>query len=256
MKKKISNKKMILIILLIILTIILLSNYIKTAEISLFDFFNKKEKTENSLLFKEEQNESELSKINKKEAEADKIKKINEKVNEVDTVNKINKTAEAKIESIALISEIKDPFNQKENKIKKENIIKEDQFSNKSSTQNLLFLEKDIITEKLKPLDKSSAQFLEKAGKNEENKSSDLKEKNNKFIQNIELPFKLLGIIKNNENSRALFLYQGKNIIKKENEKIDIFRIIKINNKEISITYQNKLRIVKLFKEGRNEEQK
>ena len=237
-----SNKKMILILLIIILTIVLLSNYIKTAELSLFELFNKDEAPAESLFFKEEQSKAAASKTAKNDAETNKAE-----TKEV-AIKNVNK--EAKIESIALISEIKDPFNQNENT---ENIIQENKSFNQNTKQDLLFLEKNIIAEKLKPLNKGSAQVLKQNKNAEADKNYELKETNNKLKQNIRLPFKLLGIIKNKENSAALFLYQGKNVLKKENEQIDIYKIKEINNKEISLIYQNEIRIIKLWEEGANE---
>ncbi|CCU79351.1 hypothetical protein HSACCH_01260 [Halanaerobium saccharolyticum subsp. saccharolyticum DSM 6643] len=237
-----SNKKLILILLIIILTIVLLSNYIKTAEISLFELFNKDEALAESLFFKEEQNKSAAVKKAKNDAETNKAE-----TKEV-AIKNVNK--EAKIESIALISEIKDPFNQKENT---ENIIQDNKSFNKNTKQDLLFLEKNIIAENLKSLDKGSAQVLKQNQKAGADKDHELKETNNKLKQNIKLPFKLLGIIKNKDNSAALFRYQGKNVLKKENEQIDIYKIKEINNKEISLIYQNEIRIIKLWEEGANE---
>ena len=252
MKKIFSNKKMILMILIIILTIILLSNYIKTAEISLFKFFDKQTNSKESLFFKNQENKSALTEKaknedkdnNNKDNDNDKDKdKNNDKNNDKDKNNK--NTAKVykndKIESIALISEIKDPFNQKDN-----------QSLNKSYSQDLLFLEKNIIAEKLDHPAKSGAEVLKKNDKNAAEKNFVQKE-NDKLNKNIELPFKLLGIIKSKDNSAALFLYQGQNISRKEDEKIDRFKIEEINNKNISLTYQNKSRIIKLWEEEGNE---
>lgn len=241
MKKIFSNKKMILIILIIILTIILLSNYIKTAEISLFDFFAKEPNSKESLFFKNEDKANIIDRANKS-----------------DTALKNEAKAEVKkdkVESIALISEIKDPFNPKrntENKKNKENIIKEDKSFNKDYNQDLLFLEKNIIAEKLEPIDKSGVEALKPKKETDAAENSDQKEYN-KFDKSIKLPFELLGIIKNKDNSTALFLYKGQNISRKENETIDIFKIEEINNKNISLTYQNQRRVIKLWEEEGNE---
>jgi len=232
MKKIFSNKKIILMILIIILTIILLSNYIKTAEISLFKLFDKQTNSKDSLFFKNQENKSALTEKAKNE------NKDNKDKNNKDTARVYKKD---KIERIALISEIKDPFNQKDN-----------QSLNKSYSQDLLFLEKNIIAEKLDHPDKSGAEVLKKNDKNAAEKNLVQKE-NDKLNKNIELPFKLLGIIKSKDNSAALFLYQGQNISRKEDEKIDRFKIEEINNKNISLTYQNKSRIIKLWEEEGNE---
>ncbi|MGM0500066.1 MAG: hypothetical protein ACQERL_07675, partial [Bacillota bacterium] len=134
----------------------------------------------------------------------------------------------------------------------KENIIKEDKSFNKDYNQDLLFLEKNIIAEKLEPIDKSGVEALKPKKETDAAENSDQKEYN-KFDKSIKLPFKLLGIIKNKDNSAALFLYQGQNISRKENETIDIFKIEEINNKNISLTYQNQRRVIKLWEEEGNE---
>jgi hypothetical protein len=252
MNKIFSNKKIILIILIIILTIILLLNYIKIAEISLLDFFDKHPNSKEGLFFKNEENKLALTEIAKNEDR----NSIIDRAKKSDKNSKNKAKAEAKtvkndkIESIVLISEIKDPFNPKENK---EKVINEDKFLNKAYNQDLLFLEKNIIAEKLEPIDKSGVKALKQKKEIYAAENYDQKEYN-KFDKNINLPFKLLGIIKNKDNSTALFLYQGQNISRKENEKIDIYKIEEINNQNISLTYQTQRRIIKLWEGEGNEE--
>lgn len=232
MKKIFSNKKIILIILIIILAIIFSSNYLKTENIRLPDYFNKQEKIETEQFYEDEakttaQDQKALAAVNNKED---------------------------KIESIALISQIKDPFKQKESEKKenKKNNIAKDEFLNEDFNQDLLFLEENIIADKLQLSDNKDLKNHNQKKEVKSDKNNKVNEGNKELDLNIKLPFKLMGIVKNKNNSAALFLYQGKNILKKENEKIDLFQIKEINNKNIILTYQNKIRVIKLW-EDQNE---
>lgn len=227
MKKIILNKKLVLIILIIILFIILLTNYIKKTDFSLAFLSNKQEKTADEILFKKEKNQSAVEKT---DAEV--------------PVEKSNG-----IENIALISEIKDPFSQNENKKAK---TKENESFTNNTNQKLLVLEKDIVSEKIKSISNDKAEAL---NQNQE-QNAELKEKNIKVSPKMKIPFKLLGIVKNDHNSAALFLYQGRNVLKKENEKIDLFKIQKIDNKSIKLSYQNKIKTITIWEEDKIENSK
>jgi hypothetical protein len=72
-------------------------------------------------------------------------------------------------------------------------------------------------------------------------------------IDRLQLPFKLLGIIRQNNNSAVLFLYQGQTVVKSENDKIGQFTIKEIQNKEIIISYQQAERVIKLWEDRKNE---
>ncbi len=234
MKEILKNKKLILITLSLVLLLILFSAYIKTREIEL------------AILAEENF---------QKEAPTKKKEKL-----------KTKKEAENKIESIALIKEIKDPFQKDAQKNKNEAISAEKTAATKQLKINkknkLIYLEKNIIAENLfdksekspgsnkaqPELSKESAALVSK-----ERTVNSQKDAVQKQLQNIRLPFKLLGIIKNKSNSSALFLYQGQHILKKEKEKIDIFEIETINNKNIILSYQNLKRSLHLWEGDINE---
>ena len=112
--------------------------------------------------------------------------------------------------------------------------------------KDLIYLEKNIIA------DNTAAKSKIKAETKSENITK-TKIKAEKSIKEFRLPFKLLGIIKNADNSSALFLYQGQNILKKEKEKIDIFKVEEINNKNLIISCQDQRRKIHLWEEKNNE---
>ena len=221
MKNILKNKKLLLLILSVFLLLILFSNYLKTVGL-----------TENKL---------KKEKIIEKAAPVDKTK-IEPKIKDEEK--------QKEIESIALIKEIKDPFRaeiESKEDFKKE---REDLSAAKKiklkTEKDLIYLEKNIIA------DNTAAKSKIKAETKSENITK-TKIKAEKSIKEFRLPFKLLGIIKNADNSSALFLYQGQNILKKEKEKIDIFKIEEINNKNLIISCQDQRRKIHLWEEKNNE---
>jgi hypothetical protein len=234
MKELLKNKKLILIILSLILLLILYSNYIKTREIELG-------------ILAEETFQQE-SPTKKKE------------------ILKTKKEAENKIESIALIKEIKDPFQKDAPKNENETASAEKTAKTKQLKINkkdeLIYLEKNIIAEEIidkrekSPGSNKAQPELSKESAALVNKERTFNSKEaalNQKLKNIRLPFKLLGIIKNKSNSSALFLYQGQHILKEEKERIDIFKIEEINNKNIILSYQNQKKSLHLWEGEINE---
>ena len=254
MKNIILNKKIILIILSLLLLLIVLSNYSKTTEVALItNIFSKEEANSSAdkLFFAQKD-------LNKKEAE------IKEKNTAPKTVpKKENKSEAAEIKTIVLIDEIKDPFKIKKNKSEansneerkekinntnnKNDLLKVDRVDEELNLdKNLIFLEKNIIAETLAPV--SAASKVLAVNKDNQNFDKDLNANSkNKNLKNIKVPFKLLGIIKQQEKASALFLYQGQNILKREKDKIDLFKIEEIKNKEIILSYQGQKKRLKLW---------
>ena len=221
MKNILKNKKLLLLILSVFLLLILFSNYLKTVGL-----------TENKL---------KKEKIIEKAAPVDKTK-IEPKIKDEEK--------QKEIESIALIKEIKDPFraeieSKEDFKKKREDLSAAKKIKLKTE-KDLIYLEKNIIA------DNTAAKSKIKAETKSENITK-TKIKAEKSIKEFRLPFKLLGIIKNADNSSALFLYQGQNILKKEKEKIDIFKIEEINNKNLIISCQDQRRKIHLWEEKNNE---
>lgn len=203
MKKLKINKKIVLIILTLVLIISISFNYVKL-----------KGKKSTNLLEKENENQLKVQSQNKEVAAANlKIKNKNLNL-------KSNSKAEIPVEKLATIKEIKDPF-----KIDKNNQNSANQDADSTNPINpdeLLSLEKNIIQQvKTKNPNKS------------DNLSPSIED-------NLKLDFKLLGIIKNKKQAAALFLYQGKTILKKEKDKISSFEIKNINKKEVILFYQEK----------------
>ena len=176
------------------------------------------------------------------------------------TSNDKNKNDDSQIVKIAAVEEIKNPFsdhkrkdNDKSNN--KENIVKFD------SQNNILALEKNIMTAELiknnHQKDNNSTKLLEnhkEIDKTDKNKSNPeeikISNENKERVINLNknnLVFELRGIIKNSNNSSALFFYQGENILKKENEKIDIFKIEKIMKNKVILGWQKKKIEIKLW---------
>ena len=221
MKNILKNKKLLLLILSVFLLLILFSNYLKTVGL-----------TENKL---------KKEKIIEKAAPVDKTK-IEPKIKDEEK--------QKEIESIALIKEIKDPFraeieSKEDFKKKREDLSAAKKIKLKTE-KDLIYLEKNIIA------DNTAAKSKIKAETKSENITK-TKIKAEKSIKEFRLPFKLLGIIKNADNSSALFLYQGQNILKKEKEKIDIFKVEEINNKNLIISCQDQRRKIHLWEEKNNE---
>ena len=221
MKNILKNKKLLLLILSVFLLLILFSNYLKTVGL-----------TENKL---------KKEKIIEKAAPVDKTK-IEPKIKDEEK--------QKEIESIALVKEIKDPFraeieSKEDFKKKREDLSAAKKIKLKTE-KDLIYLEKNIIA------DNTAAKSKIKAETKSENITK-TKIKAEKSIKEFRLPFKLLGIIKNADNSSALFLYQGQNILKKEKEKIDIFKVEEINNKNLIISCQDQRRKIHLWEEKNNE---
>lgn len=226
MKKIVLNKKIILIVLTVILLVILVSNYIKTADHSLLELFNKDKNSTDELFFNEKENE-----IQNKESE--------------------NRAEKEEVKSIALISEIKDPFALTA-PAETNTAQAELNFKNQQGEQ-LISLEKNIIAEELKLKKQSTAELFQNDKKIDSEKIDSAEKEQKKVLEKIKLPFELLGIIKNKDSASALFLYQGENILKQEKDKIDIFKIESIDKQEITISYQNETIKISLWKEDANE---
>ncbi|MFN2341349.1 MAG: hypothetical protein ABR547_08785 [Halanaerobium sp.] len=257
MKKIIKNKKLLLIFLTALFLLILLTGYLKTSKIELLAFFEQ----ENELNSRELPLETDKKVNNSKEA-ADQIVH-SEASTDSKNENKIKPEEKEEIEKIALIKEIKDPFQAVEKPKNKAENFEEESVSAAAELKidlkkDLLYLEKNIIAEKLSS-ETQKSEIIEqsniKLDKNEdiEEKNQDQSLKNRESLEDIKLPFKLIGIIKNKENSSALLVYQGQTLLKKEKEKIDNFKIEKINNKDLLISSQGEQRRIHLWKEKYNE---
>jgi len=242
MKKIVLNKKIILIILTVILLLIIISNYIKTAGISFLELFNEVESPSDELFFNTKKIEDKNKIVNDEQ-------KIKSKKAEKNTKSNVEvKTEKEESENIVLISEIKDPFAVKAQK--KSTSEQPVLISDNNKSKKLVYLENNIIAESLEIKNKNKADLAENKKIESEKKK---RKKDGQFIKKINLPFELLGIIKNETNAAALFLYQGQNVLKKEKDKIDIFKIENIKNKEINISYQNEIIKIYLWKGETNE---
>lgn len=209
MKKVYFTKKIVLIILTVILLLLLLSNYIKTTDKNTTNIFKDREKSLDEKLF----------------SEKDDHKASKNKAHDLLDKNS-NKKEKQKIENIALIEELKDPFELNEKTTAKTTANENQLLSNQQLYSN---------SENNAKIEKNKVLNLDKSESEENNKSS----AEPKFLNNIQFPFELLGIIKNKNNSSALFLYQGKNVLKEETDEIDIFKIEKINKKEIILSFKD-----------------
>lgn len=252
MNKKEKKKKLFLVFLLVVMGLILFSSYIKTTELELSSIFGHKKISKQKELLFETEKEIIKEEIAQKE-------NINENKNDLSA----NLEEKAKVETITLTKEVKDPFKiaknvndlpKKKDKNKIENKINE--------TEELMFLEKNITAENLIYPTQNSERMIvsEKKAPNElslpapENRNKEkIIKTDRQSLENIKLPFRLVGIIKNKTSSSALFLYQNQTLLKKENENIDVFKIEKINNNNLIISYQNEERIIDLWKEKYNE---
>lgn len=242
MKKITLNKKTYLITAAAVFLILIISIYLKTTATNPVQIFNEADQSAAEVLLTEKNKEDETA----AEAEKKSLKK---------NQNSVKK--EAEIENIALVEEIKDPFTA----ARKQKETKLPQVSNKSSkNQDLILLEKNIIAESLiaaenhadqkNEAEADTVQIKKETAADEKESGGAAAESN---LNNIKLPFKLLGIIKNRSSASALFLYQGQNIIKKEKDKIDLFQIKKINKKEIVLTYQKEELKLQLWEVEENE---
>lgn len=257
MKIKLKKKKYILIILTVVMLIIFLSNYSKPTEIALNLLFNQnnfKSKTASKEIFFEADSKNGLEKEVQQKLEFKHKNKSQKKVEKA-----------GEVEKIALVKDIKDPFKskQKNSRAAKDNSAEE--LLPNRSLEDLILLEKNITSSEMIVQNQNGfSDFLNSPSAEEINKKSISTDSNDKSIdkrnsnsinslKKKNLPFKLLGIIKNKNNSSALFRYQGQTLLKKEKEKIDIFKIKKINNKNLVITYQNEEKTLQLWKEKNNE---
>jgi outer membrane biosynthesis protein TonB len=154
-------------------------------------------------------------------------------------------------EKIMKIEELRDPFfpsknGEKENSPEKAALIyseSELKADNKESNKKENDV-KEIYREKNGRETEESGVENENNSKNNqkndtaaeaESLNGDLKRK----IIEIEIPFSLLGIIKDNNTAAALFSYNGKVIKKSEGENIENFKIEKINKEMIVLAYDN-----------------
>lgn len=250
MNKKEKKKKLLLVFLLVVMGLILFSSYINTTEIDLGSLFGQKKISKQKELFFESDRET------KKEKE-EQIENINKKKNNSST----NLEENNKIKSITLIKEIKDPFKNAQNINDLAEVKDENKIGDKiNGAGEIIFLEKNITAESLISQTQGSKKMTksEKKGQKElalsvSKSKENIKTINRQSLKNIQLPFRLIGIIKNSTNSSALFLYQGQTLLKNEKENIDVFTIEQINNKNLIISYQNEERIIHLWKEKYNE---
>ena len=244
MKKFNINKKLILFLLIILLGITIFFSYMKISGVNTKEFIYEEEKNFEN---------------NSNELKDNSVLKLNHKNREKNS--KKSKNEEKEIINIASIDEIKNPF--KEKKIKKtdnklEKNKKENINYNRANNSQILYLEKNLIEKDF--LNNNSLNLKDKKS----NKNDKLKRektetkaqqkvikkntvKNN--ILNTKLPFKLLGIIKNKNNSTALVYYQGKRMLIKENEFLNKLLIEEINNQSIIISYNEEKRKIKLWEE-------
>ncbi|MGP3779633.1 hypothetical protein ACTWKD_12520 [Halanaerobium saccharolyticum] len=242
MEKLLKNKKIILL-LTVLLLLVVFSAYIKTSEVKLTEIHQKPEEAEAELLFKGEKASEKNEKVVRKE----------------ETVEE-SREAKAAVSKIALISEIKDPFKGDSDSSSGQ---KEAAAEGKEQKKNiypaeLIDLEKNIIARDLIKKTARDNKLQQKNPKDSELKPDQSSEnqaaaENKLNIDRLQLPFKLLGIIRQNNNSAVLFLYQGQTVVKSENDKIGQFTIKEIQNKEIIISYQQAERVIKLWEDGKNE---
>jgi hypothetical protein len=156
MKKIIKNKKLLLIFLTAILLLILFSNYIKTNEIELKTLFDQENKAGKKELLLEAD-----KKVNDQESAADQIIAA-----EVSIGNKNeNKVKTKEIEKIALIKEIKDPFQAEvEQKSKAGNFEEKTAAADKlkiNLKEDLIYLERNIISENISSSSQKSEEIIQ-----------------------------------------------------------------------------------------------
>ena len=253
MKNIKSIKKIILIILTVILLVILLFMYFKSTEIYSFELFTGKEESPGEeLLFGKDKV------IEKTENKDDRSN--NDKSN---TEGRL-KLQKAEIKNIALISDIKDPFKINKNEKVKNIKNKNKQDKNPVLNKDLLFLESKIISENMTEIKNPKNKKPENINlnrpkeknlnfKQQKNKENEITAAEKEKLKKMKLSFKLIGIIKNKNKASALFLSQGQNILKKEKDKIGLFKIEQIKNKEVLLSYKNQKQRLQLWKEKKNE---
>lgn len=255
--KNIKNKKILLLILTIILFLTIFINFLRFKELNSESFVTDNAKTED-LFFKAKKD---------KIAAAENLKTTvdNELLQSSKNNLKNNKLAkEEAVKRIALISEIKDPFKKEERlnykldsqRNESEKLLKKEAAAKIDRTQNeqLLLLEKSVFNNNSQAKKLKKSRDIEEKVNNDKDdylKNRELKNEAEQLenIKNINLPFKMLGIIKNKNKAAVLFLYKGKKIVKREGDKIDLFQIDKINNKKIVLNYKDQKRILKLWED-------
>lgn len=129
-------------------------------------------------------------------------------------------------EKIVTIEEIRDPFFSSQNR-EKQNLAEEEALI---YSENELKAGNEVNHKEFYKDDEKDHPAL----RNESTKIN-LKRK----IIEIEIPFSLLGIIKNKNTSAALLSYQGKVIKKSEGENIENFQIEKIKKEMIVLAYDD-----------------
>jgi len=246
MEKLKLNIKTLLIITAAVFLLFIISIYLKTTVINLELFKDSNQPEAEMMLMEKDKKNENLTKVEKPEEKKEKIEKI------------------------VLLEEITDPFKSTQkpeaSRLNVPNDKSENNNLNLHENQDLILLEKNIISKKITG---SENQFKQKAKNKAETFSESLQiekedaaenEKGKKAktaalnrINKIKLPFELLGIIRNKSNAAALFLYQGQNILKNEKDKIDLFKIKKINNKEVILTYQKEELRLQLWEAKENE---
>ncbi|PUU89785.1 MULTISPECIES: hypothetical protein [Halanaerobium] len=240
MKRILKNKKIILL-LTVLLLLVIFSAYIKTSEVKLTEIYQKPEETEAEFFLKGEKASEKNEKIVRKE----------------ETVED-SREAKVAVSKIALISEIKDPFKADSDSSSGQKAAAEKEQRKNIYPAELIDLEKNVIASDLiknTARDNKLQQENPKESelKPEQNSVNQVAAENKLNIAQLQLPFKLLGIIRQNNNSAVLFRYQGQAVVKSENDKIGQFTIKEIQNKEIIIGYQQAERVIKLWEDGKNE---
>lgn len=235
MLNKFLNKKMLLFLLLTILILISFSNYIKTND-NLLQLFLKEEKE-----IKEDSEEIFMAQENI-EKDAKKKTIIKEQPSK-DNAEKNIKELPLKIASI---EEIKNPFYKEKNENKQDRKTEYNYLDLKPEA-SLRILEKEITAVKAVADQKNKSSIESKD--NPPEADHDNKNKNIAVIdlKKIELPFTLIGIVKNSNYQAALFSYQGKSVMKKEMEIINSFLIKKIESKSVIISFEGQELELKLW---------
>lgn len=255
MLNKFLTKKTVLFLLLIIFFLLSFSNYIKTDDNPLAQFFEE-EKAEDA---EADSNENLMLQNNIKKETKMEEENLN---NELSLKEKAENNKQEKPKRIASIEEIKDPFYIEENE-NAQNIELENGILDLKLDGSLRVLEKDITAveavdikkeKSSKEKEEPSAATAASAGAGESKNNGAAAEKIN--LKKIELPFNLIGIVKSNNLASALFNYQGKTIIKNEKEKIDFFKIEKIDSKKVIISFEDQKFELKLWGVDQIEKQK
>jgi hypothetical protein len=158
-------------------------------------------------------------------------------------------------EKIVTIEEIRDPFFPSqnrgkqnlaeeealiysENELKAVNEVNHKEFYKDENDIEAIYQEKSSREAEVSGLeDHNNSKDDEKAHPALQNESTKINLKR-KIIE-IEIPFSLLGIIKNKNTSAALLAYQGKVIKKSEGENIENFQIEKIKKEMIVLAYDD-----------------